>query len=90
MAQNATTFDFNSGDLEDFVRNVTGLNLIYRGKMLKALRSEDNEMVKLGVIFQEIRNREVTEDIRLMDPDFSAGFTTLFIMNGGKMEHLSN
>ena len=77
------------GDLEGYLQHVAGLNLIYRGQMLKALRSDDNEMVKLGAIFAEVNNREVNEDIRLMSPAFRAGFLPLFIMNGGKVEQLS-
>jgi hypothetical protein len=77
------------GDLEGYIKEVEGLNLVYRGQMLKALRSDDNEMVKLGEVFAEAYNRQVKEDIRLMSPAFLAGFMPLFIMNGGKIEQLS-
>lgn len=77
------------GDLEGYIQNVEGLNLIYRGQMLKALRSDDNEMVKLGTIFAEINNREVDEGVRLMSPAFLQGFITLFVMNGGTIAQLT-
>lgn len=79
----------SGGDLEGYIQNVEGLNLIYRGQMLKALRSDDNEMVKLGTIFAEINNREVDEGVRLMSPAFLQGFITLFVMNGGTIAQLT-
>jgi len=85
MAQNASTFDYSTGDLEEFVRHVTGLNLVYRGRILKAIRSEDNEMVKVAEIVAEIRKREAKEGVRLWNHEFEAGFVTLFNMNGGKL-----
>lgn len=88
-AMQATDFDFNTGDLENFVRNVNGLNLSYRTRMAKALKAEENEMVLLGEIFAEANNREVDEGVRLMSPAFRQGFLTLFIMNGGRIEQLS-
>lgn len=77
------------GDLEGYIQHIAGLNLVYRHQMLKALRSDENEMVKVGAVFAEVNNREVKEDIRLMSPAFRAGFLPLFIMNGGKVEQLS-
>jgi hypothetical protein len=86
----ASEFDFTTGDLEDFLRNVQGLNLSYRSRMLRALKAEHNEMVLLGEVFAEANNREVDEGIRLMDPAFRQGFLTLFLMNGGSIGQLSS
>lgn len=77
------------GDLEGYIKDVEGLNRVYRGQMLKALRSKDNEMVKLGAIFAEVNNREVDEGVRLMSPAFLQGFITLFVMNGGTIAQLT-
>lgn len=86
MAQEAKDFDFGTADLEAFLTNVTGLNIIYRNKMRSVLASEENEMPRLWELFTEANNREVDEGVRLMTPEFRQGFLTLFIMNGGKME----
>lgn len=88
MSKTPINFDYSTADLEDFVRNVEGLNLIYRGRMVGALRSEDKEMVKLAEIFREAYRREINEDIRLMTPAFSTGFAALFAMNGGSPSQL--
>lgn len=89
MATTPTEFDFSTGDFGAFLRNVGGLNFMYRGQMLKALASEDKEIFKLGEIFKEINEREINEDIRLTSPAFRQGFLTLFIMNGGDLEQFS-
>lgn len=89
MSMTASEFYFNDADLEDFVRRVHGLNLIVRQNMLKAFRSEKDEMIQIAGIFVEASNREVSEGIRLMSPEFRQGFLTLFIMNGGNLDYLS-
>lgn len=88
MAKTAEQY-IAEGDLEGYIKDVNGLNLVYRGQMLKALRSDDNEMVKLGAVFAEINNREVDEGVRLMSPAFRAGFLPLFVMNGGTIAQLT-
>lgn len=89
MATTADKFDYTTADLEDFLRNVEGLNFLYRGRMIKALRREENEMVELGKIFQEIIKREDNEDVRLAAPEFIEGFLRLFSLNGGTVAQLT-
>jgi hypothetical protein len=86
MAQDAKDFDFGTADLETFLKDVTGLNIIYRNKMLAALKSEDDEMSRLWEIFEEINTLEVDKGIRHMTPEFRQGFVTLYIMNGGRIK----
>lgn len=86
MAQEPKDFDFGTADLEAFLTNVTGLNIIYRNKMRAVLKSEDNEMPRLWELFTEANNREVDEGVRLMTPDFRQGFIKLYLMNGGKIQ----
>ena len=89
MSQEPATFNFDSADLEAYLRDVNGLTVMFRMKMLSALASEENEMGKVGEIFADINNLEVDEGIQHMTPAFRQGFLTLFIMNGGKIEQLS-
>lgn len=88
MAKTVETF-LREADLEGFIREGEGLNLSYRTRMLKALASEDNEMTKLGEIFKEAHNRQVDEDIRLMEPAFITVFMALYVINGGDTDTLS-
>lgn len=86
MAQDAKDFDFETADLEAFLKNVTGCNIIYRNRMRSILKSEDNEMSRLWALFTEMNNREADEEgLRLMSPEFRRGFITLYLMNGGKL-----
>lgn len=81
MAQKVKDFDFTSGDLNAFLLHVIGMNLVFRSKMLAVLTSEDNEMRQVRELFIMMVRRQETENIRLMDDDFQAGFITLFNMN---------
>lgn len=81
MAQDAKDFDFGTADLEAFIANVTGLNLIYRNNMLRILKSEEIEMPRLWELFEEANNREADEGVHLMTSEFRRGFLTLYMMN---------
>lgn len=74
-------FDFGTGDLEAFLKDVPGLNILFRNKMRGVLKREENEMPQLREIFDEIVRREEEDDVKLMTPAFRTGFITLFNMN---------
>ena len=81
MAMEVKDFDFGTADMEKFLTEVVGLNIVVRNKMRGALRREENEMVVLREIFDETVRREEQEGVHLMTPAFRAGFITLFNMN---------
>lgn len=74
-------FDFATGDLEAYLADVTGINVIYRNKMRGVLKSEHNEMRRLKAYFEEIVRREDQENITLMTPAYRKGFVTLYNLN---------
>lgn len=81
MSQEVKDFDFGTADLEAFLDNVIGMNIIFRNKMRSALKGEVNEMTRIREIFDDITLREETQDVSLMTPAFRTGFITLFNMN---------
>lgn len=81
MAQQAKDFDYSTGDMEAFLTNVVGMNLIFRNRMRAILKSEDNEMPRIKELFITMVCREEEEGIRLMSEDFKVGFVKLFNMN---------
>ena len=81
MAQQVKDFDFTSGDMEAFLANVTGMNIVFRTKMRSILKSEDNEMPRMRELFITMVRRQEDEGIRLMSEEFKTGFVKLFNMN---------
>lgn len=86
MAMEVKDFDFGTGDMEAFLKDVTGLNILFRNKMRGVLKREENEMPRLREIFDDIVRREEEDDVKLMTPAFREGFITLFNMNASN-EH---
>jgi hypothetical protein len=84
MAQQAKDFDFASGDLEAFLDNVVGMNIVYRNRMRGILKSEDNEMPRMRELFITMVRREEIENVHLMNDEFKAGFVKLFNMNANQ------
>lgn len=81
MAQQAKDFDFTSGDMEAFLNEVVGINIVFRNRMRAILKSEDNEMPRMRELFMTMVRREEAEGVHLMKEDFKAGFVKLFNMN---------
>lgn len=88
MAMEVKDFDFGTGDMEKFLREVIGLNIVVRNKMRGALLREENEMIVLREIFDETVRREEQDDIRLMTPEFRTAFITLFNMNASPQNQI--
>lgn len=86
MAMEVKDFDFGTGDMEAFLKDVTGLNILFRNKMRGVLKREENEMPRLREIFDDIVRREEEDDVKVMTPAFREGFITLFNMNASN-EH---
>ena len=89
MAQQVNDFDFASGDMEAFLANVVGMNIVYRNRMRAILKSEDNEMPRMRELFITMVRREETENVHLMNEDFKAGFVALFNMNANQEMQIS-
>lgn len=81
MAQQVKDFDFASGDMEAFLDNVQGMNIVFRTKMRSILKSEDNEMPRMRELFITMVRRQEEEGIHLMTEEFKTGFVRLFNMN---------
>ena len=88
MKQQVEDFDLTSGDLEAYLADVTGINIIYRNKMRNVLKSERNEMRRLKAYFEEIVRREDQESITLMTPAYRQGFVILYNMNAKQESHI--
>lgn len=84
MAQQVKDFDFASGDMEAFLNDVVGINIVFRNRMRAILKSEDNEMPRMRELFITMVRREEAEGVHLMNEDFKAGFVKLFNMNANK------
>jgi hypothetical protein len=84
MSQQAKDFDFASGDMEAFLNDVVGINILFRNRMRAILKSEDNEMPRMRELFITMVRREESEGVHLMNEDFKAGFVKLFNMNANK------
>lgn len=88
MRQQVEDFDFTTGDLEAYLADVAGINVIYRNKMRSVLKSEHNEMRRLKAYYEEIVSREDQENIILMTPAYRKGFVTLYNMNAKQESHI--
>lgn len=84
MAQQVKDFDFTSGDMEAFLDEVVGINIVFRNRMRAILKSEDNEMPRMRELFITMVRREEAEGVHLMKEDFKAGFVKLFNMNANQ------
>jgi hypothetical protein len=84
MSQQTKDFDFASGDMEAFLNDVVGINILFRNRMRAILKSEDNEMPRMRELFITMVRREESEGVHLMNEDFKAGFVKLFNMNANK------
>lgn len=73
-------------DLEKHLTERHGLNVIYRRRMQFILKSEDNEIPRLKELYEQIKHRQDTEDVRLMSPEFEKEFITIF-NNNARPEH---
>lgn len=81
MAQQVKEFNFASGNIEAFLANVVGMNIVYRNRMRNILKSEDNEMPRMRELFITMVRRQEAENVHLMNEDFKTGFVKLFNMN---------
>lgn len=79
--KNAKHFNFASGDLEAYLNEVNGINIVYRNKMRSILKSEENEMPRIKALYNTIMERKAAEGVNLMNDDFREGFVKLFNMN---------
>lgn len=96
MAQDVKDFDFETADLQAYLENVKGLNIVYRNKMLGILKSENNEMPRMAEFLNNLDRQAEGFDkdgnpitpVNLMTPAFRAGFVTLFNMNARPEHHV--
>jgi hypothetical protein len=73
-------FDYSSNDLNDYLKTVKGVNVIYRKKMYNALNSDNNEMARLKSVYDDTLEADQGRNA-LMTEEFKDGFTRLYNNN---------